>query len=129
MSMTAIGEGDIITGLPQSFLDEFEAEIRGRVPAEKVAAQLRQEKLARISRQAGSTIIETLGQKVASIDPRLYFRAFQAFGHHEDWLEDLLKDNKFLCAPGYNPGRKRDLRHGITFVGGVPTGQGPKILQ
>jgi hypothetical protein len=124
-----MGDGELITGLPQQFLDEFEAEIRGRVPAEKVKAQLRQEKIGRIMKQVGSTQIDTLGQRIAVIDRRLYFRAMQAFGHHEGWLEDLLKDNKFLCAPGYNPGRKADLRHGITFVGGVPTGQGPKILQ
>ena len=120
MSNVATGDGDLITGLPQSFMDEFEAEIRGRVPAEKVAAQLRQEKLARISRQAGSTIIDTLGQKVASIDPRLYFRMLAQHGHHENWLDDFLADNVELCCPGYNPKRKGDLRHGKTFVGGKP---------
>ena len=127
--LEASGEGDIITGVPQSFLDEFEAEVRGRVPAEKVAAQLRQEKIARVMKQAGSTTIDTLGQLVAKIDARTYFRNLHAHGHHEGWLEDMLKDNKFMCAPGYNPGRKRDLRHGITFVGGVPVGKGPTILQ
>lgn len=120
MSMVALGDGELITGLPQQFLDEFEAEIRGRVPAEKVAAQLRQEKLARISRQAGSTIIDTLGQKVASIDPRLYFRMLAQHGEHENWIDDLLADNPELCCPGYNPKRKGDLRHGKTFVGGKP---------
>lgn len=121
MSMVAMGDGELITGLPQQFLDEFEAEIRGRVPAEKVAAQLRQEKLARISRQAGSITIDTLGQKVASIDSRLYFRALQDFGGHEGWLDDFLRDNQELCCPGYYPGRKKsDFRHGKTFVNGKP---------
>ncbi len=118
----------MITGLPQAFLDEFEAEIRGRVPREKVEAQLRQEKIARIMHQAGPTQIETLGQLKCSIDARLYFRMKADMGRHEGWLDDLLKDNKELCAPGYNPGRKGDLRHGITFVGGKPSGTGPKTV-
>jgi len=120
MSYEATGSGDLITGLPQSFLDEFEAEIRGRVPAEKIAAQLRQEKLARVMRQAGSTQIDTLGQQIARIDPRLYFRCLAERGHEENWIDDLLKDNPELCAPGYRPRRKGDFRHGKTFINGKP---------
>ena len=120
MSYEATGSGDLITGLPQSFLDEFEAEIRGRVPAEKVAAQLRQEKLARVMKQVGSTQIDTLGQKITSMDPRLYFRCFAERGHEENWIDDLLKDNPELCAPGYRPRRKGDFRHGKTFIAGKP---------
>ena len=120
MSNVATGDGDLITGLPQSFLDEFEAEIRRDIPKEKLAAQLRQEKLARVMRQAGSTTIDTLGQKIASIDPRLYFRCLAERGHEENWIDDLLKDNPDLCAPGYRPHRKGDFRHGKTFINGKP---------
>jgi len=120
MSMVALGDGELITGLPQQFLDEFEAEIRGRVPEEKVKAQLRQEKLGRIMKQVGSTQIDTLGQRVAVIDRRLYFRCLAERGHEENWIDDLLKDNPELCAPGYRPHRKGDFRHGKTFINGKP---------
>ena len=129
--MHAYGEGNIVTGVDQRFMDEFEAEILGRVPEEKIKAQLKMEKSARIMAQAGSINIDTLGQKIAQIPARLYFRMKQDFGRiapDDEWLDDILKDNPALCAPGYTPGRKSDLRHGVTFVGGKPTGQGPKTI-
>lgn len=123
-SLEATGSGDVITGLPQEFLDSFEAEIRGRVPAEKVKAQLQMEKNARIMRQAGSTTIDTLGQKIATIPARTYFRMLHDMGQRDagsdEWLMDMLADNPILCAPGFKAGRKHDLRHGKSFVGGKP---------
>lgn len=126
--LEAYGEGGIIAQLPQSFLDEFEKEIQRDVPKEKLKSQLNQEKLARIMRQAGSTTIDGIGQLVAKIDARTYFRNMAAHGEHEDWLTDLIRDNPQCRAPGYNPRRKGDLRHGITFVNGTPTGAGPKTF-
>jgi hypothetical protein len=111
---------EIVTELPQSFLDEFENDVKGRVPEEKVQVELRQQMSARIMAQTGSLKIEGLGQRVASIDPRLYFRMQSEFGQHEGWLKDFLADNPELCAPGYRPKRKGDLRHAKTFVGGKP---------
>lgn len=111
---------EIVTELPQSFLDEFENDVRGRVPQEKVQVELRQQQNARIMAHTGSLYVPGLGQKVAEIDPRLYFRMQNEFGHHEGWLKDFLADNPSLCAPGYRPQRKGDLRHGKTFVGGKP---------
>lgn len=110
---------EVITSLPEEFVREFEAEVIGRVPQEKVEAGLRQAKLARIMRQAGSSYIPGVGQKIAEIDPRLYFRMLQSFGHEENWLKDFLADNPELCAPGYRP-KKNSLRHGKTFVDGKP---------
>lgn len=110
---------EVITSLPESFVREFENEVLGRVPQEKIDAGLRQAKLARIMRQAGSAHIPGVGQKIAEIDARLYFRMMHSFGHEENWLKDLLADNPELCAPGYRP-KKNGLRHGKTFVNGKP---------
>lgn len=111
---------EIITVLPQEFIREFEDEIIGRIPEEKAQVELRQQMSARIMAQAGSIKVPGLGQKVASIDPRLFFRMQRSFGHEEHWLQDFLADNPALCAPGYRPKRKGDLRHSKTIVGGKP---------
>lgn len=113
---------DIITSVPESFLREFYDHVAGTIPEEKVQVELRQVRNARVMQAVGSTQVEGLGQKVAEIDARLYFRMLHQFGHHEGWLQDLLADNKeLLCAPGYKPRRrKNDLRHSMSFVGGAP---------
>ena len=124
---------EIITGLPSSFMKEFEQEILGRVPQEKIDAQLRMEKNARIMRQAGSINIPTLGQKIATIPARLYFRMLHDMGQRDassdEWLIDLLKDNPALCAPGFKAGRKADLRHSHTFIGGKSVSTTPGRVQ
>jgi len=114
-----VGDNEVITSLPEQFLREFENEVLGRVPQEKVEAGLRQAKLARIMKQAGSSYIPGVGQKIAEIDARLYFRMMQSFGHEENWLKDMLADNPELCAPGYRP-KNNGLRHSKTFVNGKP---------
>ena len=60
---------DVITSLPEGFAREFEDEVLGRVPQEKIDAGIRQAKLARIMRQAGSTYIPGVGQKIAEGTP------------------------------------------------------------
>ena len=110
---------ELITSLPENFLKEFEDDVLGRVPQERINAGLRQAKIARIMKQAGSSYIPGVGQKIAEIDPRLYFRMMHAFGDQENWLQDFLSDNPELCAPGYKP-KSNALRHGKTFVNGKP---------
>ena len=110
---------EIITSLPQSFINEFWDDVIGRVPEEKVKAELRQVENQRIMQAVGSARIEGVGQKIAEIDGRLYFRMLQAFGHHEGWLHDLLADNPQLCAPGYKP-KKKGLGQSKTFLNGKP---------
>jgi hypothetical protein len=119
MSQDTTQDIEIISELPEGFAREFEAEVLGRVPQEKVEVGLRQAKLARIMRQAGSTYIPGVGQKIAEIDARLYFRMLHSFGNEENWLKDFLRDNPELCAPGYRP-KGLDLRHGKSFVDGKP---------
>lgn len=111
----------LVTEVPQEFLNEFQDHILGTIPEEKVQVELRQQRNARVMAALGPECVEGLGQKVAEIDARLYFRMMHSFGGHEGWLEDLLADNPQLCAPGYRPRRrKHDLRHSRTFSGGKP---------
>lgn len=125
-------ESGIITGFDQKALDEIERYVQGRVPQEKIDAELRMEKTARIMAQAGSVNIPTLGQKIATIPRRTYFRMLEDFGQgdasSDEWLLDCLADDPRLCAPGFRPKRKGDLRHAITFVNGTPVGKGPQVL-
>lgn len=115
-----ISASDIITELPGDFIDEFEREILGRIPEEKVRCDLNQVQNAKIMQAMGSVTIPGLGQKVAEIDSRLFFRMQHDFGHEDNWLKDFLADNAYLCAPGYKPKRKADFRHGKSFIGGKP---------
>lgn len=95
--------------------------IVGRLPEEKIQCELRQLRNKRIMDQAGSVNIEGIGQKIADIDPRLYFRMLRDFGHHEGWLDDFLADNPQLCAPGYKAKRRKmDLRASKSFSAGAP---------
>ena len=133
MSNVAYGDegSGIITGFEQSTLDEIEAWVQGRVPQEKIDADLAMARNARIMAKAGSINIPTLGQKIATIPRRLFFRMGHDMGQDDyssdEWILDLLADNEMLCAPGFKPKRKGDLRHGITYVGGVPIGKGPQV--
>lgn len=110
---------DLITELPPGFVSEFADEILGTIPEEKVQCELRQVRAARIMQQAGSVSIPGIGQKIASIDPRLYFRLYQQYKDQPNWLNDFLADNPQMCAPGYKP-KASALRHGKTFVAGKP---------
>ncbi len=112
---------DLITEVPEEFVREFREHLCGNIPLEKAQVELRQARNARIMQAAGSVQLkESLGQRVAVIDPRLFFRMEHEFGGHEGWMEDFLADNPQLCAKGYRPKRKGDFRHGKTFIGGKP---------
>lgn len=111
---------ELITSLDPDFMATWAKEIEGQIPEEKAQAELRQQRNARIMEQAGSVAIDGIGQKVAEIDARLFFRMRASFGHEDNWLQDFLADCPELCAPGYRPKRKGDLRHAKTFVGGKP---------
>lgn len=134
MKIEATGdeESGIVTNLPQSYLDEIEDWVLGRVPQEKIDADLAMARNARIMAKAGSINIPTLGQKIATIPRRLYHRMLHDMGQgdasSDEWLLDCLADDPRLCAPGFSPKRKGDLRHGITFVNGEAIGKGPQVL-
>lgn len=114
---------ELITSLPPEFVNEFQDHLLGQIPEEKAQCELRQARNARIMQQAGSVCIDGIGQKIAEIDARLYFRMLHEAGgpQNTDWIHDFLADNPQLCAPGYKPRRaKVDLRHSKSFQGGKP---------
>lgn len=129
MKIEATGdeESGIVTNLPQSYLDEIEDWVLGRVPQEKIDADLAMARNYRIMQKAGSVNIPTLGQKIATIPRRLYFRMAADMGQNDfssdEWLLDMLESNRQLCAPGFNPKRRGDLRHSATFIAGKPVGK------
>lgn len=116
-------EPELITEIPKGFLAEYWDHIVGNLPEEKMQCEMRQARNARIMQTAGSVNIEGLGQKMADIDSRLFFRMQRTFGNGaplDDWIHDMLADNPQLCAPGYKPRGKQSLRHSKSFVNGVP---------
>lgn len=118
---------DVIGAVDPEFVREFSDHILGTIPEEKVKCELRQLRNARVMQAAGSVCIEDLGQKIASIDPRLYFRMlhdFAASPDDTDFIDDMLRANPALRAPGYRPPQK-GTQQGITYIGGVPVGAGP----
>lgn len=119
---------ELITALDADFIREFKDEIAGTIPEEKVQAELRQVKIQRAMQAAGSVAVEDLGQKVAEIDARLYFRLRMQFGHEENWLNDFLADNPMLCAPGFKP-KQNGVRHGFTYSGGECVSRNPGRVQ
>lgn len=112
----------IITNVPKSFLEEFQDHLDAELPVEKAQVELRQQSLARIMAAEGSVRTRTgLGQVVARIDPRLYFRLRREakdVSDHE-WIMDYLADNPMLCAKGFKP-KSDPARRGFTFVKGKP---------
>jgi hypothetical protein len=117
-------ESDLITEVPAEFIQQFRAEIEGTLPMEKAQVELRQLRNKRVMDAAGSVMIEGLGQKIAQIDARAFFRSFHASGDKDpagDWLHDLIMDDPTVRCPGYRPRRRKgDLRHSKTFINGRP---------
>lgn len=113
------GDNEIITELPPGFVSEFADEILGTIPEEKVQCDLRQSSIKRVMQSVGSLKIDGIGQKVAEIDARLYFRMLHEAKHDPNFIHDYLADNPYLCAPGYKP-RSSATRHGKSFMGGKP---------
>jgi len=114
-----ITEADMDEGLMREFYDEVAATI----PAEKVKQNLALAATAKALQAEGSVRTEQgLGQKVASIPARVYFRWHQEFpGCWQDkgFVDAFLRDNPQCCAPGYKP-TPDPTRHGKTFLNGKP---------
>jgi hypothetical protein len=111
---------EIITELPESFLREFEQEVMGTIPDEKVQADLRQAEIGRVLINEGAQQIEGVGQKLGTIDARIWHRWHQMHpGCWDDkqFRDEFFSDNPKCRAPGWTP-KQSKLRHGITFIGG-----------
>jgi len=118
-----VANNEIVTTLPESFLKEFEQEVMGTIPTEKVQAQLREAEIGRYLVREGSVAVQGLGQKLGEIDPRVWHRWNQEHpGCWQDkqFVHEFFADNLHLKADGWTPKLARGLRHGRTFVGGKP---------
>lgn len=111
---------EIITELTPEFLREFEAEVLGAVPAEKVKADLKQAEIGRVLAAEGALAVEGLGQKLGEVDSRTFFRwAQENPGCWQDpaFVREFFKDNPQCRSPGWKP-TASSLRHSVSFVGG-----------
>ena len=123
-------ENTLITDVPRSFIEEFEDHIKGTLPIEKAQMELKQQSWARIMAASGSLAVEGLGQCVARIEPRMFFRLLHQHGHapvHE-WIEDYLADDPTIRAKGYKP-KQNGARHGLTFSNGECISKTPGKVQ
>lgn len=111
---------EIITELPEGFLKEFEQEVLGAIPQEKVQADLRQAEIGRVLINEGAQAISGLGQKLGTIDGRIWHRWNQQHpGCWDDktFRDEFFSDNPQCRAPGWKP-KQNSIRKGITWVGG-----------
>lgn len=120
-SPNAANTSNLITELTPQFLREFEAEVRGTIPQEKVQADLRQAEIGRMLVNEGSVVGPGgLGQKLGEVDGRIYHRwAAQEKGCWQDkaFVDAFFQDNPAARSPGWKP-KTDKTRHGITFSQG-----------
>lgn len=113
-------------GVREFFDEEFarylENKVRGQLGEEKQAANRRQKAIGRELQAEGSTISRVMGQKLGTIDARIYHRfnlEFPGCWKDPEFVQAFLADNPQCRAPGWRPkpviGRK-----GVTYVGGAP---------
>lgn len=113
---------EIVTKLPDNVLREFYDEVAATIPQEKVQQGIELAKTAKVLRDEGSTRMDGLGQKVASVPARIYHRWNQMLPgcwNDRSFVMAFLQDNPECAAPGFWP-KYNTLRHGKTFVGGKP---------
>jgi hypothetical protein len=105
---------------------EFAAHLEGKVrrflPQEKHEASQRQLKIARGLQRDGSVVSNVTGQKLGSVDARIFHRWQKTdpnFWRDPIKVERFLLDNPDCRAPGWKP-KFRHMEKGVTYVAGVP---------
>ena len=95
---------DIAGELGPEFLDGFSREVQSMVETEKAKYWVRQSQIANVESQLGRQTLDGLGQKIAAIDARTYFRWL---GEDPDFWNDkanikrFLSDNPECKSPGF----------------------------
>lgn len=92
----------------------------GSIPEEKVQADLRQAEIGRVLINEGPQAIQGLGQKLGTIDGRIYHRWAQSqrgCWQDKSFVQEFFADNPNCRAPGWTP-KQNSVRKGITWVGG-----------
>ena len=100
-------------GAPFPFMDELESHIQAINEVvfadrarEKAAIRARQPLIAKELRDRGSAWMDGIGQHMARIDSRVYWRweqQYPGFWRDKANVDKFLKDNPCYCAPGYRP--------------------------
>ncbi len=102
-------EGILITDIAGTFgpdwVDGFNKEIQSMVETEKAGYWVRQSAIAQREHSMGRQIIDSLGQKVASVDAATYHRWGQQEGY-DFWndrkeIKHFLRDNPECKVPGF----------------------------
>lgn len=104
------------------FAAHLERKVRGSLPEEKFQAKVHQLRIARELQAEGSVTSNVTGQKLGSVDARVYHRWNQEWPgcwHIPEFVQSFLADNPQCRAPGWKP-RQYATRRGVTYVGGTP---------
>jgi hypothetical protein len=96
---------DIAGELGPDWLAGFNEEIQNQVVTEKAQYWVRQGAIAQREHSIGRQVLDGLGQKVASIDGKTFFRWMQQeghdFWHDKNNVRGFLRDNPECKVPGY----------------------------
>jgi len=93
----------------EQFAHGVSKEVIASYPAEKAAILARQAGIAKTLQERGSRHSDGLGQHMARIDARAYWRwERERPGCWQDkqWVDDFLRDNPAYCAVGYKPKKR-----------------------
>lgn len=90
----------------EQFAHELSKEVLADRPREHAEIRARQAGIANDLRNEGSVRLDGLGQRIARIDARAYWRWQQqrpGCWQDKQWVNEFLRDNPAYCAPGYTP--------------------------
>jgi hypothetical protein len=102
------------------FAAHLERKVRGSLPQEKADARKRQIAIARELAAEGSVTSNVTGQKMGTIDARIYHRFNQEFPgcwRDPEFVHAFFTDNPQCRSRGWKP-KQLATRRGVTFVNG-----------
>jgi hypothetical protein len=104
------------------FARHLESKVRGSLPSEKADAAARQLKIARELQAEGSVVSNVTGQKLGSVDARVYHRWNQEFPgcwRDKKFVDWFLWKNPQCRSRGWRPVH-RSFETGVSFSAGKP---------
>jgi hypothetical protein len=104
------------------FAHSLEAKAKANLAKEKADAKARQIETAKELQRDGSVINNVMGQKMGSIDARIYHRwnlQYPGCWQDREFVQAFFHDNPQCRSPGWKP-KQYTLRHGVVFQNGKP---------
>lgn len=95
---------DIAGSLGPEWLEGFNEEIQSMVETEKARYHIRQGAIAAEEHRIGRQMLDGLGQKIAAVDAKTFFRWHQqepGCWWDRGFVKSYLKDNEEAKVPGY----------------------------